>query len=549
MGETTKKNKAARSSHRVNKAAFAIGTGTFLSRITGFVRDMIIAFVFTRTETDAFFVAFRFPNFFRRFFGEGALTMSFVPVFIECLQGKGGEEQKLARAKNLASGIYTLLLMAVSSLIVLGVYFMDVIIEWMFGGYAFSLIEGKMEMTIALSRILFFYLFLVVTYAYYTAIANALNRFFVPALAPAVFNLAIILSVLLIPKGLFVYPSMTLVIGVLLGGVLQMLMTAMVLIRLNFFPVLSSSFASRPLHTVLAKFLPAIIGVGGFALMGVVNVFFAGWLEEGAHTAIYYADRLLELPRSLVAVSMGTALLPMLSRFSAEKKIRPLLELSAHQRDLLLYIIAPCALGLFFLGQPMIEMLFERGRFDPQTTAKTASVLKIYGFLLAALSLTQVISTCFFAVGNTWFPAVSTFIGLLVHIATAPFLISRLGLEGLMWSTTLSAFVQLMVLFSGYPRFLGRFYFKRSLIRFSKIIPVLILFALYLKYVFPFLEGALSPLLPPDAALALALMFVILSSAFFYGWLGFRLRFVQTKELTKLFKSRWAKYMVNKNAN
>ena len=539
---STEKNKSSRSSHKVNKSTFAIAVGTFLSRITGFARDMIIGFLFTRTETDAFFVAFRFPNFFRRFFGEGALTVSFVPVFIECLSQEGDEKAKLTQAKNLVNGIYTLLLIVVSSVTVLGVFFMGPIVEWMFGSYEFSQVPGKMAMTTALARVLFFYLFLVVTYAYYMAIANALNRFFIPALAPAVFNLAIVLSALVFPKDQFVYPSMVLVIGVLAGGFLQMFMVMMVLFRLKFFPVFQFSFSSKDISMVLARFLPAVIGVGGFALMGLLNVFFAGWLEEGAHTAIYYADRLLELPRSLVAVSMGTALLPTLSKFVAEKKVSSLLELAGHQRDLLLYIIAPSALGLFILGEPIISALFERGRFDVETTAKTSDVLKIYGILLIILSLTQVLSTCFFAVKNTWYPALSTVSGLLVHSVLAPFLIPVWGLEGLVWSTVFSSLVQLLILFFGYEYFIGSFYLERTVTRFNRVIPVLFLFGIYIGLCFNVGAFALERFLPEGWAKGIALFFTLFSSVGLYGWLGWKFRLVQNKELWILLKSRWAKY-------
>ena len=226
-------------SQKVNRSSFSMFSGTLLSRITGFVRDMVIGYVFTRTETDAFFVAFRFPNFFRRFFGEGALTVSFIPVFTECLYKKSSsnvekEDKKISnpqqnqsslfsssipeiniiQARNLMNSIYTLLLIAVSSLTVLGIVFMDVLIDWMFGSYSFAQVEGKIEMTVYLSRFLFGYLFLVVTYAYYTGVANALNNFFIPALAPAVFNLCIIFSIsYYTTTHLKSYPAMALVIG------------------------------------------------------------------------------------------------------------------------------------------------------------------------------------------------------------------------------------------------------------------------------------------------------------------------------------------------
>ena len=261
-----------------------------------------------------------------------------------------------------------------------------------------------------------------VTYAYYTAVSNALNRFFIPALAPAVFNLCIIFSAFLIPKHLLAYPAMSLVTGILLGGALQIVMTAAVLIRLKFFPRLSW-FTSAHLSAVLKKFLPAVIGVGGFALIGLLNVFFAGWLEEGAHTYIYYADRLLELPRSLIAVSMGTALLPALSKLSALKRDESLFDLAAHQRDLMLYIILPCSLILFFLGAPIVEVLFERGRFSAEDVQETAKILNIYSILLIILSCNQMLSTCFFSIKNTWCPAGASCLGVLAHFILAVFLV------------------------------------------------------------------------------------------------------------------------------
>ena len=201
----------------------------------------LLDFLFTRTETDAFFVAFRFPNFFRRFFGEGALTVSFVPVFIECLHQPGSKEENMAKARNLMNSIYTLLLVCISIVTAIGVIFMDSLVHFMFDQHTFSQVAGKIEMTIFLSRLLFFYLFLVVTYAYYSAIANALHQFFIPALAPAGFNLSIILSVFLIPQEWFLNPTTVLAIGVLMGGFVQMGMVACVLMRLRFLPTIQLS--------------------------------------------------------------------------------------------------------------------------------------------------------------------------------------------------------------------------------------------------------------------------------------------------------------------
>ena len=545
---------AAGLSHKVNKSAFSMSAGTFFSRILGFARDMIIGWFFTRTQTDAFFVAFRFPNFFRRFFGEGALTVSFVPVFIECLHGEGeektytrGAEQKkdsslerknLIQAKNLMNSIYTLILVVVSSLTVLGVFFMEEIIFWMFDSYPFSAVEGKMEMTTRLAQFLFIYLFLVVNYAYFTAVANALNYFFIPALAPAVFNTAVILSVFFIPQDLFVYPAMVLAVGVLAGGVLQALMTAVVLYRRGFLPCPKLTISKRFVVMVLWRFLPGVVGIGGFALLGFLNVFFAGWLTEGAHTFIYYADRLLELPRSLIAVSMGTALLPTLSKLISLKKTSAMLELAAEQRDLLFFIVLPCSLGLYFLGAPIIEVLFARGKFDLEAAKKTAQVLSIYSVLLFVLCLSQLLGACFFAVKNTWYPALCTLTSIAVHILLAPVLISLFDLRGLVWATTGSSFVQLVCLCAGYRYFVGSFYFRRTGVRLIKILPLLAVFGFYIYYGFYFFLFLFSYLGSFSLAKALALFTVIASSIFLYGYASLKLNYQQAKAVNLFFKKQ-----------
>ena len=548
-------------SQKVNRSSFAMFNGTLLSRITGFVRDMVIGYVFTRTETDAFFVAFRFPNFFRRFFGEGALTVSFIPVFTECLYKQSDAEEagnlskleqkqspicsasipevNIIEARNLMNSIYTLVLITVSSLTVLGMIFMDVLIDWMFGSYAFSQVEGKVEMTVYLARFLFLYLFLVVSYAYFTAVANALKKFFIPALAPAVFNLCIIFSIFIIPQHILSYPAMALVIGVLLGGIAQAVMVAFVLIRLKFLPRLTWSLTSSHLMTVLKKFLPAIVGVGGFAIIGVLNVFFAGWLKEGTHTYIYYADRLLELPRSLVAVSMGTALLPALSKLSALKRDESLFNLAAHQRDIMLYIILPCALILFFLGEPIVEVLFERGKFSSLATQETSKILHIYSLLLIILSCNQMLSTCFFSIKNTWCPASATSLSVLAHLIFSTAFIPIWGLNGLIWAMIFSSLVQMLFLLFAYPKLIGSLYLKRTTIRIFKNMPFLILFALISLYLFQALYKMSLYLLSDSLSLTFALFASLIVGFSGYLALGVRFKLIQAVECWNLLKTRF----------
>ena len=533
--------KSKEKSQEINKSTLLMSTGTFLSRICGFLRDMVIGYMFNRTETDAFFVAFRFPNFFRRFFGEGALTVSFVPVFIECLYKSNSEEQNIIQAKNLMNGIYTLLLITISILIVIGILAMEPLIHILFNNYEFSRIPGKMEMTIFLAQILFVYLFLITTYAYYTAISNALGHFFIPAAAPAVFNIFVILTALFIPQENFHYPTTVLALGVLIGGAAQALIVMFVLIKLKFLPRISLSFTSEKFKIVFQRFIPALVGVGGFALIGLLNVFFAGWLEEGAHTYIYYGDRLLEFPRSLISVSMGTALLPTLSKLNAQNKVQNLAELAAHQRDILLYIVLPCSMGLFILGAPCLETLFERGKFDALAVQQTGEILKIYSVLLVIISLTQTLSSCFYSVKNTTLPAITTLIGLFSHIIFALTLTSLYQLKGLIWATVASSSVQLGLLILFYPKVIGSLYLKRTFKRLIKVIPFVIVISFYVKYFYLTLLYFFNQRLQPDPSQAFALFSTIFSSMFIYGYISLKFNLIQAKEFMHLFQSQLKK--------
>ena len=514
------------------RLAVLMACGTFISRVLGLVRDMVIGAFFSRTHTDAFFVAFRAPNFFRRFLGEGALSISFIPVFIQCLsESSEGKEGSVVRARNFVNSVYTIMLIMVGVLTVVGIIFMDPLLRALFANTAFADIEGKVRMVTMLARWLFVYLFLVTLYAYFMGIANALGSFFIPAVAPALLNVCIIIFSL-VPHSIVSLPPLLLCWGVLLGGVLQVLLTAVVLYRLGFLPSLTWQFSRSDLKVMGVRFLPGLLGMGGFSVISLLNLYFAAWLEEGAHTFIYYGDRLLELPRSLIAISLGAALLPNLSYFMVAGKRDELSDSAAWQRDILLFLIVPCALGFWYLGLPIVDVLFRRGLFDEDTTRKTALVLQIYSVLLITSSLSRVLATCFYAVRNVWYPALACFLYIVFHWCFTPFMIDWFGLEGLVWATVVSnAFFMSLLLFA-YPFYVGCLHVWRTIQRWLWSVPALVLLYLYLHfsvYFFPSLW-----LVKEDRVSTSALVFVILSSIILYIGVGWLLRVPQALECMRL---------------
>ena len=291
----------------VSLQAGLMSLGTFLSRILGFFRDLLIASFFSKTETDIFFVAFRFPNFFRRLLGEGAFSASVTPALTEHLEKKGKEE-----TKKLHSALFSFLFCLTVVLTLLGVLFMESIMNLLFEGSAYASIEGKLEKTIISARLVFTYLFFVSLYSYFMSVAQVFGRFFLPALAPAFFNISLI-AFAWTPKDWWPFPSLSLSWAVIVGGLLQLLPVLFELIRLDLFPKFYFGKMAELLK-IGRRFLPGMIGLAGLSLIGLINVYFAGMLEEGANSYIYYGDRLMEFPRALIAVSIGTALIPDLTK-------------------------------------------------------------------------------------------------------------------------------------------------------------------------------------------------------------------------------------------
>ncbi len=521
----------------IMQSALGMSAGTTISRILGLVRDMAIGAMFSRTATDAFFVAFRLPNFFRRFLGESALSISFIPIFIQCLKSNTTHPQSYIRAKNFMNSVYTILLVVITTLTVLGVLFMDTLLQKLLTGTPFTSVVGKMSMTVTMARLLFLYLFFVTVYAYFMGIANALGRFFMPALAPAFLNVCIIISAFL-PQSIVPFPSLLLCVGVLSGGLIQVLLTAITLYRLNFLPHFTLKWAKSDLWFFINRFLPGLLGSGGFAIIGLLNLYFSAWLKEGTHTFIYYGDRLLELPRSLIAISLSTALLPSLSCLSAENKKQQLLDVSAKHRDLLLFLILPCALGFWYLGLPIVNVLFQRGYFDTHTSQQTALVLHIYAVLLVTSSLSRVLVTSFYAVKNTWYPALACMLYVIFHWFGASFMTHTYQLEGLVWATVFSNMFFLILLLIAHPFYIGSLYVSRTVKKLLWSMPALLLLAVYLHYSFKTFFAFQTPFLGYQT---ISLFGVIISSIVLYIGSAFYLRLPQALECVGLIQQKFHK--------
>ena len=438
----------------VAKSAIYFASGTLMSRVMGLVRDALLVAIFGKTVSDAWLAAFRFPNLFRRIFGEGALSACFIPLYVEYKDRK--DEKSLGQ---LTAGVLGLLLAVLVPLTVLFVLGMDSVIRSWVHGKGFTDIPGKVELTVSMTKIMFPFLLLMTLYAYLMAVLNAHKKFLLSSIAPLFFNAIIVAASLYCYYADFI-SAIFLSWSVIAGGVVQFLALVPSFLKLKTsFDWRLSSLTSVPVKRVLKAFLPSIVGLGIIQFMGLVNISFASQLQEGSVTYIYLADRLLELPLSLVAVSLGTALLPTLSEaISQNDETGFKFELFKNIKLLLLLCI-PASVGMWMTSSLLVSVLFERGAFSADEVAVVAAIVKVYAFTLVGASLTRILGQAFYAEKSTTVPALASAVGFVVHLFMAPILMQRWGVEGLVISTAFSTFLNCFALVIWFYTRHGSLYF------------------------------------------------------------------------------------------
>ena len=441
-----------------------MASGTLTSRVLGLFRDMALAALFERSVTDAWTAAFRLPNLFRRLLGEGSLSVSFIPVFIEARL----EDPTGARARNLANALYTLLLIFLGSLTLLGIFSMEEILRWLLSSSYLQQTE-KWQLTVRLARIMFGFVYFVCSYAYFMGILNALGSFGLPAVAPALLNVSMLIFTFLPPSWFAQYGD-GLALGVLVGGILQAALLWAALKARGYLPQISRTLWNDDVKKVLLNMMPGLLGMGLLQFATLVNLHFASGIGEGAISYIYWADRLLELPLSLVSVSLGAALLPTLSELALARDRSRFQETVEEHFLFTLFLAWPAALGLFFLATPIVEVLFQRGHFSSQDAQNTAMVLKVYSLSLLFVSGVRILSPAFYAVKNTWWPAVISLCALVLHMSWAGWWIHRAGLQGLVISSLLAVALQFVVLMVSLRFSIMKFRWRKILVELFKMI-------------------------------------------------------------------------------
>lgn len=445
----------------VTRAAGIIGLATLLSRVLGFVRDMIIAWFFgAGLLSDAFFVAFRIPNLLRRLFAEGTLSMAVVPVFTEQMT-KYGKKEAFALARS-AVRMLSLILVIVTLAGIAGAPWIVKIVAPGFAGSKFAL-------TVTLTRIMFPYVICICLMALCMGILNAMGHFTAPALAPVFLNLTMIAAVLFIAPYLET-PVIGLAIGVLAGGVIQLLLQVPFLVRKGIVIWQKASLWHPALKKIGLLMGPAVFGAAVYQINILVGTLLASLLPEGSVSYLYYADRLVQFPLGIFAISTSVALLPSLSRQAAAKDYEALAETFAYSMNLIFFITVPAMAGLIVLREPIIGLLFMRGAFGLESMRLTAYALFHYSVGLWAFSGVRILVSTFYALQDTKTPVKMATYSIIANIALGVILMGPLSHGGLALATSLGSMINFFLLAAVLQKRMGGLHWKKIVVSIARTV-------------------------------------------------------------------------------
>ncbi|MFL6798042.1 MAG: murein biosynthesis integral membrane protein MurJ [Xanthobacteraceae bacterium] len=417
---------------------FTVGGFTLLSRITGFARDIVLAYILGAGPiADAFFVAFRIPNHFRAIFAEGAFNAAFVPIYAEVRQQNGAE-----RSRVFSQQVLILLLASQAVLLALAWIFTPGVIAFLAPGFVHD--PGRFTLAVELTRITFPYLLLVSLVTLYGGILNALERFAAPAAAPILLNLALIMALAL--AGFFPGPGHAAAWGVLMAGIIEAAVVGWDVWRIGELPPLRRPHLGHDAKLFLKRFAPATLGSAQTQIALFADTIIASFLTAGALSALYYADRLNQLPIGVIGIAVGTVLLPeMANRFAAGDE-RGARHAQNRAVELALFLAIPCLVAFVLIPDLIMRALFMRGAFTQGDAQAAAATLAAYAIGLLPFVLMRSVTVTFQARGDTTTPVVALFFAVGVNVSLKIALMSGYAQVGLAFATSVGAWVNFVLL-------------------------------------------------------------------------------------------------------
>ncbi len=424
---------------RILRASILISGATLVSRILGFVRDIVLARLFgAGLAADAFFVAYRIPNMLRELFAEGSMAAAFIPVFSEYLKKRSHQD-----AKDLVNAAFTTLLLLLTVVCILGAIGAPVIVSVIAMGFADD--PEKQALTIQLTRLMFPYLIFIGLSALVMGILNSVRSFAAPAFAPVMFNLTIIACAFLLAPQLS-NPIYGIAIGVVLGGCAQFLIQLPHLKKSNFSLSFRWNFYHPGVKRIGTLIIPTIFGLGITQANLLLNTILASFLAAGSVTFLFYGMRLIHFPLGLVGIALATAILPSLSALSADGAHDELNRRVEFALRHVFFLMIPASVGLIMLRTPLIHLFFEHGEFTAEATRGTAIAVAFYAIGLWAFGSIRIVVSAFYAMQDTRTPVRVAMLALLCNIALSFSLMGPLQHGGLALATSVATMLNVSVL-------------------------------------------------------------------------------------------------------
>ncbi len=422
------------------RSILSVGGWTLVSRVTGFARDVVMAAIMGAGPiADAFVVAFRLPNHFRAIFGEGAFNTAFVPAYARL-----EEAGEAGAAKRFADRVFTLMLIVQVILLALAWPAMPWVVRALAPG--FSADPARFDLAVSLTRITFPYLLFMTLVTLVSGVLNAHRRFAAAAGAPVLLNLAMLAALALA----FLFPNAAYAAawGVTVSGVLQFALVWWASRRGGFAPGPTRPTLRDPDIRRFFKVLgPAVIGSAGFQIASFADTIIASFLPVGAVSALYYADRLYQLPFGVIAIAAGTVLLPEMSRRLAAGDAAGAHAAQNRAAGFSLALSAPFTVAFLTLPGLIMAALFQRGAFSAEDAARSASVLAAYGLALPAVVLVRSAVASFYARQDTVTPLVASLTGIAVNVLLKLVLTGPYGVTGLALATAVGQWINLVLLY------------------------------------------------------------------------------------------------------
>ena len=415
------------------RAGFVIASLTFLSRVFGLLRDIVLAANFGGSYVlDAFLVAFRVPNFFRRLFAEGAFNQSFIPILVE-FESEGDRK----RLKEFSSQVLGLMIAFLGLLSVLGVVFSDYLTLVFAAGFRDDAV--KFSLTSAMLKITFPYLLLIAVTAYFMALQNSINRFALAAFTPVLLNISLIAAVLLFAP-LLEMPIMAAAWGLLAAGFLQLIIQIPALRSYHILHPPKFKLKLAPSVKRLLRIMTPIMLSGSIVQINlIVDMLLASFLVTGSIAWLAFAERLIQLPLGIFGIALTTVMMPYLSRLQRTSSPRAIGFFTSWSIRVALMISLPATLGLIIMAEPLIASIFFYGSFSAEDVANTQQALRAYALGLSGFILIKVLSSVFFARQDTKTPLKVVVVGAIIGICCSLTLVWSLKHVGIALATSISA--------------------------------------------------------------------------------------------------------------